>query len=224
MPRVAQTRPRSYASSDVGGRTAVPPLPATARGRRSRNAIVDAAADLMFEHGIGRTSLDEVLEHSGAGKSQLYHYFGGKQDLVRAVIDRQLERILSTQPGLESIQGWKDLQKWHDSLLARHSTEEGPLACRLGKFAGELDDDDDLRPALAAAFEQWRGYFTAALERMRDRGELRVDADPETLSTALLSAVQGGLLLGRVHGDVEYLRASMEMAMTYVGSHRTLRR
>ena len=201
----------------------LPALPTTARGRRTRNAIVDAAADLMFQSGICQTGLDQVLEHSGAGKSQLYHYFGGKQDLVSAVIKTQLERVLSTEPSLESIHRWTDLQAWHGAFVARHSTDDGPIACRLGKFAGELDHDDVLRGVLADAFEQWRGQFTAVMERLRERGDLRLDADPDDLAGALLSAIQGGLLLGRLHRDSSFVRVSMDMGLAYVRSHLAVR-
>lgn len=197
-----------------------PRLPTTARGRRSRDAIIDAATDLMYERGITQASLDDVLERGGAGKSQLYHYFGGKQELVRAVIERQLSTVLATAPTFDSVQTWADLEAWRDAFLARHSTAAGPLGCRLGKFAGELDGDDVLRPVLAAAFEQWRTHITAAIERIRDNGELASDVDADRLSDALLSAVQGGLLLGRLQRDVRPLERAVTMAMAYLGSFR----
>lgn len=198
---------------------ASPALPTTARGRRTRNAIVDAAAALMFENGICQTGLDQVLEHSGAGKSQLYHYFSGKQDLVSAVITAQLERVLTTEPSLDSVGSWADLQKWRDAFEARHNTGLGPIACRLGKFAGELDHDEVLRGVLADAFSQWEAQFVAVMRRIQDHGDLRADADPVALANALLSAIQGGLLLGRLHRDSAFVNVSMDMAFTYVRSH-----
>ncbi|PRZ43064.1 TetR family transcriptional regulator [Antricoccus suffuscus] len=177
----------------------------------------------MFQNGICQTGLDQVLEHSGAGKSQLYHYFGGKQDLVAAVIKTQLERVLSTEPSLDSIHRWSDLQAWHAAFVERHGTDAGPIACRLGKFAGELDHDDVLRAALADAFEQWRGQFAAVMVRLRESGDLRVDADPDDLASALLSAIQGGLLLGRLHRDAHFVRISMDIGLAYVRSHLAVR-
>lgn len=174
----------------------------------------------MYENGINQTSLDEVLERGGAGKSQLYHYFGGKQELIRAVIDRQLENVLATEPTFDSVRAWRDLEAWRDAFLARHGTEDGPLGCRLGKFAGELDGDDALRPVLVEAFEEWRSHITAAFARIRDRGELKVDADPDVLSKSLLAAIQGGLLLGRLHRDVDVLDEAVTMAFGYIESYR----
>ena len=49
--------------------------PKTQRGRRTREAIIRAAAGLMYERGVRATSVDDVLLAAQAGKSQFYHYF-----------------------------------------------------------------------------------------------------------------------------------------------------
>lgn len=72
----------------------------SARGLRSRAAIVDAAATMMRHGGVASTSLDDVLAAAGCGKSQLYHYFEDRADLIRAVIDHQVELILAAQPAI----------------------------------------------------------------------------------------------------------------------------
>ncbi|WP_237096986.1 TetR/AcrR family transcriptional regulator, partial [Mycobacteroides abscessus] len=57
-------------------------LPATAHGRRTRAAIIDAAAQMMYQKGVAATSLDDILAASSTGKSQLYHYFKDRSELV----------------------------------------------------------------------------------------------------------------------------------------------
>jgi len=55
MPANQKSEPRSW----------------TARGAATRSRIVEAAADLIYAHGVERTSLDEVMAASGVSKSQL---------------------------------------------------------------------------------------------------------------------------------------------------------
>jgi AcrR family transcriptional regulator len=174
----------------------------------------------MYERGIAMTSLDEVLAHCGAGKSQLYHYFSNKQDLVRAVIAHQLEQVLASQPGLHGIRTWADFDAWAAALVARHSTDDGPLPCRLGSFAREVDADDELRGYLAEAFASWQGYLEQGLVNLQERGQLRANADPAELAAAAMAAVQGGLLLARLRRDVTPLRAALAMAIAHLRSHR----
>jgi AcrR family transcriptional regulator len=173
----------------------------------------------MYRQGIQHTSLDEVLKYCGAGKSQLYHYFDGKQDLALAVVQTQLEKVLAGQPRLERLESWRDFELWASAFLARHSSPEGPLACRLGRFASEVDDDEDLREALSAAFVVWQGFLERGLRRLREDGRLREDADPAALASATMAAVQGGLMLATLHRDVGPLREAMAMAMSHLRAH-----
>ncbi|GIF25525.1 hypothetical protein BJ973_003802 [Actinoplanes tereljensis] len=53
---------------------------------------------------------------------------------------------------------------------------------------------------------------------MRDRGELRADADLDELSLALLTALQGGTLLSQTWRDTRPLRAALNAALAYVWS------
>ena len=59
--------------------------------------------------------------------------------------------------------------------------------------------------------------FRRGLETMRARGDLREDADPDTLAQSLLAALQGGLLLSQTLRRVDPLRNSLDAALTYLG-------
>ncbi|MEE3062663.1 MAG: TetR/AcrR family transcriptional regulator [Actinomycetota bacterium] len=185
------------------------PLPVTERGRRSRAAIIDAAAMLMYQRGVGLTTLDDVLAAAGAGKSQLYHYFDSKADLVAAVIERQLELVLAQQPTLEHIDSWEGIDGWVQGILAVHSAPGGPFACPLGTMASELKNDKIFAPLLDVAFRRWEAALARGLQRIQDRGGLVAEADPTRLATAVIAALQGGMLLARVRGDVTPLQDTL---------------
>ena len=75
-------------------------VPKTARGRATLERIVAAASKLVGERGVAETSLDDVIERADVSKSQLYHYFTGKDELVRAVIARRRQEIIAKQTSL----------------------------------------------------------------------------------------------------------------------------
>jgi TetR/AcrR family transcriptional regulator, transcriptional repressor for nem operon len=79
---------------------------------------------------------------------------------------------------------------------------------------GDLGVHDEI----ASGFARWKDLFERGLTSMRDRGDLRRDADPAHLAYALMSAFQGGMLLAQAADDVEPLRASLYAALRYVGS------
>lgn len=56
---------------------------------------------------------------------------------------------------------------------------------------------------------------------MRERGDLRPDADLDELSIALITALQGGTLLGPMLRSAQPMRAAMNAAVAYVHSFTT---
>src|ERR1700733_4875912 len=68
--------------------------PVTQRGRATRDRIVSCAAELVLTQGVSSLSLDRVRQAASVSGSQLSHYFGDKDALIRAVVARQTEILL----------------------------------------------------------------------------------------------------------------------------------
>lgn len=60
-----------------------------------RDAFVDAAQRLIQAKGYEALSIQDVLDEVGASKGAFYHYFGSKEDLVQAVVERIGEAVLA---------------------------------------------------------------------------------------------------------------------------------
>lgn len=190
----------------------------TARGAATRRRIVTAAADLMYLRGVGATSLDEVVEASGTGKSQLYHYFADKDALVLEVVATQIDRVLGFQdPLLRELDSLHGLTRWRDALVSGTTLQGGGHGCPLGSLAAELADHSEaVRAALVHGFDAWEGLIADGLARMRDRGELVPAADARRLAAGVLAALQGGLLLAQTHRDPQRLAIALDMALDHV--------
>lgn len=187
----------------------------TARGRATRERILAAACALIAERGVARTSLDDVRGASGTSKSQLYHYFEDKSALVRAVVQRQVEVVLSPgDDGLDEVSTLADLQHWRDRIVGANSGSRCGDGCPLGRLTHELSDSDDTsRALLVDGFAGWQQRLACALRRIRDHGELRTDADPDALALGLLGAVQGGLLLTNATRSPTALAGALDLAL-----------
>src|SRR3989441_12255389 len=102
-------------------------VPATDKGRATRERILQAAAELIAKKGAAGMSLDDVRARTGASRSQLYHYFEDRDDLVRAVIDVTIDAVLDTQGELlDHLDSWASIDRWFESLV-RHQI--GRQAC-----------------------------------------------------------------------------------------------
>lgn len=192
--------------------------PSTQKGRATRDRIVDAACDLVFARGVAGLNLDEVREVTGTSKSQLYHYFEDKADLIKAVVDRQAERVLDIHgPALAAVDGWTALRRWRNLVVRLVRAAGCHGGCPVGSLANELAElDESSRLRLSDVFAEWEGMVGDALQRMVDRGELAASADVKQLSIAMMASLQGGLLLSKTSRSVQPLEIALDSAFDYL--------
>jgi TetR/AcrR family transcriptional repressor of nem operon len=188
--------------------------PATAKGRAMRERIVQAAAELVAEKGVAGVSLDDVRARTGASRSQLYHYFDDRNDLIRAVVDATTDAVLGRQNELfEHLDSWAGIDRWFDFMVQHQIAQRARGGCPIGSLAGQLaESDPKARAAIAAGIDRWEVHIREGLTRMKARGKLRKDADPAALATATMASIQGGLLLTQVRRDPQQLRIALEAA------------
>ena len=56
------------------------------RGKKTKLKMIQAAMDLFHAQGVRATSPQDVMDRTGTGKSQFYHYFGSKEGLVHETL------------------------------------------------------------------------------------------------------------------------------------------
>jgi AcrR family transcriptional regulator len=69
------------------------------RQRRSKatvDAILEATAQVLVEHGYDKTSTNRVAKRAGVSIGSLYQYFPNKEALVGELVDRYSRRVLET--------------------------------------------------------------------------------------------------------------------------------
>ncbi len=188
--------------------------PSTEKGRQTLERIVMAASSLFYAKGVTATGLAEIVRESGTGKSQLYHYFSDKRDVVHAVIRRHVECSVRPQRSqLEAMATSQDLRAWANAAVAAHETG-GPARCPLGALTVEVaDTDPGLRAALSEGFTEWAGLLAAGLERLQRTGHVRTDRSAADLAEVLLCAYEGGVLLSVAHNSTLPLRRALDSAV-----------
>src|ERR1700751_703767 len=152
--------------------------PATVKGRATRDRILQAAAELVAEKGEAGMSLDDVRARTGASRSQLYHYFEDRDDLVRTVIDVTTDAVIDVQGDLlHHLDTWAGIDRWFDSLVQLQASRQARGGWPIGSLAGQLAERDaGARAAIATGLESWETHLRDGLARMKARGKLRNDA------------------------------------------------
>jgi len=196
--------------------------PTTERGRQTRQRIVEAAADVVAEKGAIGASLDEVGARAAASRSQLYHYFDDKADLLRAVAEATNNTVLGGQRDLFAELGsWDGLVQWMDALVRFQEQLGGRGGCPIANLVGQVGDrDDDIRLVLASGFDRWEAHINAGLAAMVASGELVVGTDVDWLAASTLASLQGGLILTQARRDPQALRRALDGALALIGTYR----
>lgn len=199
----------------------------TDKGLEIRARIVGVAAKLMFEHGVAATSMKNLRDSTAVSGSQLAHYFHDKRDLTRQVVAARRNDVIAfhSQPQLGALDSLGALRAWAEACVADIETVYRRGGCVYGSLAGELlEADDKVLDELAAGYGEWMELFRHGLVVMRERGELRPDADPRHLAVVLVAAHQGGAMITYVTGSSEPLRAAVNAAADYVRSFTPTRK
>lgn len=197
--------------------------PTTDRGRLTRQRIVAAATEVVAEKGANGASLDEVGARAPASRSQLYHYFDDKNDLLRAVAEATNDRVLDGQRDLfAGLNTWDGLIRWADALVALQQERGGKGGCPIANLLGQLGErDDDIRSVLASGFDAWEAHIRAGLAAMVEDGELRPETDVGWLASSTLASLQGGLVLSQARRDPRALRRALDGAIALIASYRS---
>ncbi len=180
--------------------------PSTDKGRLTRDRIVSAATEVVAEKGALGASLDEVGARAPASRSQLYHYFDDKTDLLLAVAEATNETVLGGQRDLfANLDTWDELVRWADALVTFQEERGGKGGCPIANLLGQLGERDDvIRSELASGFDRWEADIrrrTGSNGRGWRAPAGRVDvAWPASTTSA---SVQGGLVPThkRMHRD-----------------------
>jgi TetR/AcrR family transcriptional repressor of nem operon len=192
----------------------------TPKGRATRDRIVAAAATLMSTRGVAATSTEDVQVAASVSASQIYHYFADKRSLTRAVIDHQTDAIVGIQETLLArLDNMDALRAWAEFIVTFQRNGGYRGGCPLGTLASELaENDTDAREDLAAGYRRWQQAIRTGLAAMADRGEFLPGTDVDRLAIALLTALQGGLLLSKTLRDGEPLETALNTMIDHIES------
>lgn len=192
----------------------------TPKGLATRERILEAAAGLIYTRGVHATNNELVRQAAGVSGSQLGHYFPDKGSLVAAVIAWRADSMMGLHdtPPRGAIDSFDALREWADTYIHNEKVVDG--GCSFGSLVSEVMKTDlDVHDAITDGFDRWKQTFRSGLLAMKDRGQLRRNADPDHLAYVLMAAFQGGMLLAQAARDRTPLRNALHAAIAYVESY-----
>jgi len=196
--------------------------PGEAAAVSARLRIIRAAEQLFHKQGIHLTSPDEIIEASGTGKGQFYHYFKNKEGLIDAVMQCYLDAIEGGTSLVNfNIDSWEGLQGWFDRHIEMQRMFEMTRTCPIGAIASDVTEGDEfVRQSVALIFDVMKRKLGNFFRREKAAGHLAKEADEEALATFCISVAQGALLLGKIARAIRPAEQAVSEALAHVRRYR----
>jgi len=161
-----------------------------ARGDDTRVQILAAARDALAENGAAATTTRAIAERAGVQLSLVHYHFGGKQQLLAAVLDLENERLLERQR--ELFAGPDTLaEKWRSACAyLRDDLGSGYVRILWELWAAALDDEE-LAARWRGAIAGWRELLASAVSEWSAEQGLALPIPAHALATLVANAFQG---------------------------------
>jgi AcrR family transcriptional regulator len=183
----------------------------TPKGQATRARILEGAAEVIRELGVGIATLDDIRARTGASKSQLFHYFpGGKDALLLAVARYEAAQVLEDQqPHLGRLDSWDAWHRWRDTVVERYELQ-GDF-CPLGALYQHIGrSTPGARAIVTELMREWQESLAAGIRAMQRNGDLPLSLDVDQAAAALLAGIQGGVSIMLSTGQSAHLRAALD--------------
>ena len=169
--------------------TASPRSGGYAKGRATREEILDAAMQLFGEVGYHTASLREVASRVGISHPGLLHHFSSKAVLLAAVLERRDE--------VDSLAFQADLAAGHDyfealaRLIERNAARPGIVELFATLSAEATSPDHPAHAFFQDRYRQVIALSETEFARWRDAGRLRPGIDPLTAARLIIAVMDG---------------------------------
>ena len=185
--------------------TSLQRLPFRQDSAQNRQQIIQAAANCFAEHGLGLVSMPQIIEASGLTADEVHRHFAEKNDILRAIGERNRDAAPSRSAAILQEKPLPPLDEIVGRLASAFETMVrigDPVRITPQSWGVSMYDDEVyviVREMMVDQRETWIGVAT----RLVGEGRLPEDADPQDVGRTLFSLFLGFIvqsLLGDVTG------------------------
>jgi AcrR family transcriptional regulator len=177
----------------------------SAEVEETRENILNIATREFSEKGLSGARIDEIAEQTNTSKRMIYYYFGSKEGLYRAVLEREYGRIrdAETELNLEELPALAALRQLISRTFDWHFQHPDFVRLVMNEnihFAAHLDELKGIQERNETVI----ATLTAILRKGAEEGTLRTDVDPVDLhmniSALCFYTVSNRYTFGKVFG------------------------
>jgi AcrR family transcriptional regulator len=204
------TGPASAAGLKAAGIPA--PRPGRPRSERARQAILEAAGQLLQERGLRAMTAEEIAARAGVSKATIYRWWNAKEAVALDAFHEELTRLAGPMPDTGTLAG--DLTEAMIGRIRLLATNPALGRTQAGLLALAQDDRglraEYLNRVAAPLRKQGREYFARAVAR----GEVAPEAPADVLLDLIFGALHHRVFQGHAPLDEDFARCSVKLVMS----------
>lgn len=172
--------------------------------QQTREQLIDAA-EIVFHHkGVAQTSLNEIARHANLTRGAFYWHFKNKQDIFKAMLDRQMAPLEQLGPVIDEPGDTDPLGRLHESLLfVVRELQQDPRRRRVYEIVFqkcEMTEQNEpmgtlLRQSVLVGSDRIRATFQNAIKLEQLPGNLDIDRAITHLQVQITGVIYIWLLL-----------------------------
>lgn len=185
----------------------------------TRERIVEIVEALMMERGFNAISYQDVAARIGIRKASIHYHFPAKADLGAAVIAQYVAKLEAATIPMEAVRAAGFASAFESFLAMFAMVAASPRKVCLGAVLGaEFETLPEAMQAQVRRFyEHAQAWLGDVLEEGRKDGVFAFAGDSEDAARAIVSAMEGALIIGRALGEPAQLAAAAAAARKLAG-------
>jgi TetR/AcrR family transcriptional regulator, transcriptional repressor for nem operon len=191
------------------------------KAEQTRQMIIEKAAPIFNKKGYLGTSISDLTESTGLTKGAIYGNFKNKNEIALAAFEYNIQKILTyvrseLDKADNSIEKLLVLPKYYFNNFAEFTKQGG---CPITNTAIDSDDTNSvLNKKVKEIIEGLKKGIIDIVNEGISKKEIVASADPVMIASTIISLIQGGNLLSKACGDINYTTNSLRQVELIVSS------
>jgi TetR/AcrR family transcriptional repressor of nem operon len=197
-------------------------VPMAQRGARGNadtaSRILDSAERLVQSRGFNGFSYADVAAELKISKASLHYHYPGKAELGEALIRRYAARFAEALKELDRSGGDPPAKLDAYARIYADVLRDRRM-CLCGMLAADYETlPKPMREAVIRFFDDNEAWLTGVLEQGQEEGTLNLSGSSNEAAQAIVSGLEGALLVARPYGDMARFQAAATRLLTSLAS------
>ena len=171
------------------------------KGQETHKHILTESRKLFTVQGFQNTSISNIIAATGVKKGNLYYYFPSKEELGLAVLlDARDEFFHILDNSLFGETPTQKIIHSCNSIMELMQQTNFVGGCLFGNTALEMTDSNSrFGKIIQEIFSHWTERIEHELQQAANMGILNSPLPIDSLATAIVAILEGGIMLSRVY-------------------------